>query len=333
MATSKVTSYDFDHMLDRDRIGRWAFLLVTVIAVVFVPMLIGVLAGKILSFTSSKLYFGAAGFALGIFTMLKLFPRLWIVVPQTTAFVTTNQFAKAGANPNVPYGPGGHPAYPWELRAESGNITLDVLTISFKETVPTLDSAMIVDGTLQFKFALDRITTVVGIDVTTIEQGFVAQVNEQLSQDLATVTGDAAKNSIKVIRDDLRRTFMIRPDGTYSREAQTLLDEYGIVVTGFQISSIDFPPKVQEVRDAVAEAGRVGEGIWKIMGYASQADFNEARQTGLITQQDIARARDDFLATSGNVKKTVQRIDATGLDRLGSGGAVLAGLTAHSKGD
>ena len=316
-------AYDHDSMAKRDRAARWGFLILTVAVVIFPLTAVGIAVGGVIDFHSSKWIFGTAGFCFGVFSILKLFPRYWIVVPQTSAFVTTNQFAPKGKNPNIPYGPGGHPAFPWELRAESGNITLDILTVSYHEKVPTKESEMIVDGTVQFKFSLGHITTVVGIDITTIEQGFIAQINEWLSQRLSDMDGAEAKNSIAKLRREIETEFE-------ETRKDNLLEEYGVLVTGFQLSSIDFPKAVQDVRDTIDEAKRIGEGIWLFMGFKSERAFASARKSGKITEQDVARARDDFLAASKNITKTVQRLDITGGEGLAA--AALAGMVGGKGG-
>ncbi len=309
-----VMQYDHDSMVERDRFSRCALLVGSALVALFVPTLIGATIGSVVW---SPYLFASAGFSFGVYLIVKYFHRFWVVVPQTAAFVTTNQFSSPGANPNIPYGPGGHPAYPWELRAESGNITLDILTVSFKETVSTSTTSVIVDGSVQFKFDLAHITQVVGIDVTTVEQGFVAQINEWLSQRLSGMTGEVAKNSVRPLREEIEREFE-------QTRKQMLLDEYGVRVTGFQISSIDFPPKVQETRDTIEESKRIAEGVRNLLGFKTKKAFEEARRSGAISESDVARARDDFLAASGNVKKEIKKLDITGID--GAAGAVVAGV-------
>lgn len=317
-------NYDYDAMTGRKTGRRWAFLIGTTITVLSITTAIGSAMMGALGFYASSLVGAAIGFSIGVTVMLKLFPRFWVVVPQTTAFVTTNQFAPAGANPNIPYGPGGHPAFPWELRQESGNITLDNITVRVKEEVPTKTSAMIVDATMQFKFDLRRITTVVGIDESTIEQGLVAQVNEWLSNRLANEDGDDLRKQVRTIRDELVEEF------TKTR-AELLLDEYGVRVTGFQIASIDFPPKVQEARDAVEELRKFNDVKHILLGFATPEDLAKAIAEKHITAADVARARDDFLASSGNITKEVRRIDVTGLENAGTGAGIAAGFLGSNK--
>lgn len=307
---------DHDSMIKRNRVGRLVCYIISLLLMMLIPMsFMGSITQKLFNFSALGL---ALGFGFGVFLNLRMFQYFWITVPQTVAFVTTSLFS-SGSSPNIAYGPGGHFAYPWEMRAESGNITLDVLTCSFTEKVPTKDTSMIVDGTLQFKFDLEHIATVVGIDITTIEQGFLAQVNEWLSTKLAGMAGNEAKNSIRTIRAELETEFM-------RTRCDQLLHDYGIRVLGFQISSIDFPPKVQEVRDSIEEARAIGEGVAMILGFSSATALKRARNAGKISEEAITRAREDFLAASGNIGKTVNRIDASGLSNVGAGAGIIAGL-------
>lgn len=323
--TNKVT-FDHDGMVERDRESRWLVLIISFTILILFPTWVGIKIGGIISFTDSWKFFGVTGLCVGLYTTLELFHRFWVVVPQTSAFVTINLFASKTTNPNVPYGPGGHPTFPWESRDESGNISLDIMTASFHEKIATKDAAVIVDGNVQFKFSLGHITTVVGVDEDTIRHGFVDQMNEWFTERLCNKTGEEAKNSVKVLHNELEEEF--EGDDPKSKK-QMLLEEYGVVVTGFQISSIDFEPEVQRTRDAIEEIARIGDGVWKIMGFNSKNEFKKARASGKITENDISRARDDFLAASGNVKKEVRRIDVTGAESLG--GAVMAGLVGGGK--
>lgn len=319
-----VVSYDHDGMVERNRFIRWTFMILVFSTTLFLTGAFGVEIGKLTELKNLDLLGGALGVSLGVYIVLKIFPRFWVVVPQTSAFVTVNMFSSAAADPNVPYGPGGHPAFPWELRTESGNMTLDIMTFSFEEEVPTKDTMMQVKGTVQFKFALERITTVVGIDITTIEQGFIAQINEWFSNRLSSMSGADSKDSVTSLREEIETEFE-------ETRREMLLTEYGILVTGFQVASIDFPKAVQEVRDAVEEAARIGENIWKMMGFTSQAAFDKARENGTITEDAITRARDDILAASGNIKKEVRRIDITGMAGAGIGGQFAAGMFGSDK--
>lgn len=314
-----------DWMMERKRGCRWAVLLVSLGLVLAIPTGIGSWMGLRFSSWILAYILGSAGFSVGVFTALKLFPRFWIVVPQSMAFVTTNLFTSRGDNPNIPYGPGGHPCFPWELREESGNISLDTMTLSFVEEVPTTTSAVIVTGSIQFNFSPTSITDVVGIDIEIIEQGFVDQVKEWLSDYLGKKEGDWAKKNVSLVRQTLQNEFQDLNGDT----ARKLLEEYVIIVTGVKISGIDFKPDVQKARDAADELARVNDVIWKLLGFADQTSFNAAVANKDITQQDIARARDDFMAASGNAKKEIRRVDVTGVNNMT--GAVAAGFLGDDR--
>jgi len=312
---------DHDNMVERNRKLRWGVLGATIIVVLLIPTSFGFATGNVLSFAGSNFLFSGIGFAVGVYLVGKAFPRFWVLVPQTTAFVTTNAFSKDG-DPNIPYGPGAHPSFPWEQRAESGNITLDVLTIGFTETVPTKTTAVKVDGSVQFKFDLAHATTVVSLDKATIVQGFVDIVKSWISTRLAEETGELARKKVTKIRDEIEEHFK-------DKIKEYLLKNYAIRVVSIPISGIDFSADVQKVRDATDEAKQAAKGVAFLLGFSSIKAMNEAIEKGVITQVEVSRARDDFLASSGNVKKEVRRVDVTGVD--GVGGAVAAGLLGGGK--
>ncbi len=320
-----MTDFEHDEMVARSRVPRWGFLISTAFAAITTPVFIGTKAGGLLGFHSSSTLGACVGVGLGVFTLLKAFPRFWVVVPQTTAFVTTNQFAPSGSNPNIPYGPGGHPSFPWEMRQESGNISIDVMTVSVREEVPTKGSKMVADVMMQFKFDLREIVRVVGIDVTTIEQGLVAEINEWLSNELAQMVGEEIRLNIIPIRKKLEEEFM-------RTRAADLLVKYAVRVVSFQVASIDFPPKVQEARDTLDELKSLNESLHILLGYESTKALVAAIAKGDVKAVDVARAREDFLASSGNVVKEVRRIDATGLENASPGAGIAGGLLGADKG-
>jgi hypothetical protein len=308
---------DFDGMVERDRLIRWLFLIGSVLFVTVTCTGFGIATGNVIKFGGSQFLLGGIGFAIGVGVMGKLFPRYWVVVPQTSAFVTTNPFVH-GTNPNIPYGPGAHPAFPWELRETSGNITLDILTLDYVEEVPTRSAAITVKGSVQFKFSLPHITQVVGIDVHTVEAGFASQINEWLSARLAQMTPDDAKNSIHALRAEIERNF--------KETRQTFfLDTYGIQVIAIVIASMEFSAYVQTVRDGMDKAIYIADSVRIIMGYDSEVAFKQDLAAGKITKDEIARARDDLLVLSGNASKGINRIDIPGVEELARMLAAIVG--------
>lgn len=319
-----TTTYDHDSMVERNRAGRVAVFCLTMAIVVGFPTLIGMALGNALDFYGSKFILGTFGFGIGIFTMLKIFHRFWIVVPQTVAFVTTNQFSPAGNNPNIPYGPGGHFAFPWELRAESGNITLDTLSISFSLPIPTQTSKVTVHGSLQFKFNFPTITRVVELDPSAIQHGFTDMVNEFLSESVTPMTAEDARSHIVELRHKIVAEFQ---DNDAKRDE--LLLKFNALVKGVQIANIELPEPVQKTKDTIEEARAIGANIWMFMGFTDKNAFDEARKNKEITQADVNRATEQFLAASDNAKLDIKRIDATGLAQAGAGAAIMAGLTGN----
>ena len=320
-------SYDHDSDVERGRISRFLVFVATVIAAVGFPTMLGMALGNALDFFGGRFLFGTLGFGIGVFVMLKIFHRFWIVVTQTMAFVTTNQFSPKGNNPNIPYGPGGHFAFPWELRAESGNITLGTLTISFLLPIPTKTSEVTVYGSLQFKFNFPTIVRVVELDPSAIQDGFTDMIKEFLSEEITGKTAEEARHHIVELRGNIVAEFQ-----TNEARAEELLNKFNALVQGVQVSSIVLPPDVQKTRDAIEEARAIGENIWLFMGFLNKAAFDEARKPGgTITQADVNRATEQFLAASDNAKLEIRRIDATGLERAGPGAAIVAGLAGGNR--
>jgi hypothetical protein len=306
----------------RNRAVRWGVLLTAVAVVIVIPTFLGWKVGVSLTEDWQHSWglpflFGYFGFLAGANVMQRISPNFWVVVPQNSAFVTTAMLGRSSDDPNVPYGPGGHPALPWEMREESGNITLDIFTLPFQEVVPTADAAMVVDGFVQFKFRLSHINKAIGIDESTIT-GFVGQINEYLSDELANKTSDVAKAEVRVLRNKLETEFE-------SVRADDLADEYGLMVTGFQITGIDFPKSVQDVKDAIAQAAEINAGVLKMAG-CTQAELNAHLKDGTYTAQDVRKMREEFLTLSGKMKIDSRRVDVTGVENAKGDGAIAAAL-------
>jgi hypothetical protein len=307
---------------NRNRSVRWGVLIGTILLVVGLPAILGWSLGANLTHDWSRSYglpslFGFFGFVGGANLMQRISPSFWVVVPQNSAFVTTAMLGRKQDDPNVPYGPGGFPALPWEMRDESGNITLDIFTLPFQEVVPTVDAAMVVDGLVQFKFSLSHINKAIGIDESTIT-GFVGQINEYLSDTLGPKTSADAKKDVRKLRDQMEEEFET------NRKAD-LEDEYGLMVTGFQITSIDYPKGVQDVKDAIAQAAEINAGVLKILG-CTQEELNAHLKDRTFTAQDVRKAREEFLSLSGKMKVETQRVDFTGLENAKGGAAIAAGM-------
>ncbi len=321
--TGRVRPHNHDSMVTRNRELRFLVFVVSMGLILFVPTLFGYLIGNAFDSGALRFFLGSLGFCLGVFAAFKVFPYFWIVVPQEMAFVTLNLFPFFGSNPNVPYGPGGHFCFPWERREERGNIPLEKQTFKFSEMIATQTSAVTVNGSLQFRHMLPSIERLAGVDASVINDGFLDEVKQFLNARVAPMDAVTAKNSVIQIEGALEHILMVE-------HADRIAVELDAEVEGMQISSIDLPPDVQQTRDSAEEARAIGSSLWMFMGFPDQATFLAARAAGTISQTDINRATEQFLATSKNATLNINRIDATGLDRAGSGGAIAAGLVAGS---
>jgi hypothetical protein len=313
--------HNHDNMLERNRELRVLVFALSMALITLVPTVFGMMIGNAFGSGAARFFLGSLGFCLGIFAAFKVFPYFWIVVPQEMAFITLNLFPLFGSNPNVAYGPGGHFCLPWERREERGNIPLEKQTFTFEETIATQSSSVTIKGSLQFRHELPGISRLAGVDASAINDGFLDEVKQFLNAKVAPMQALEAKNSIIAIEGNLEQTLM-------EEHREKLALELNATVQGVQISSIDLPPAVQETRDSIEEARAIGENIWMFMGFTSKEEFNAARAAGSISQTDINRATEQYLAASNNATLNINRIDATGLDQAGGGGAIAAGLVA-----
>lgn len=296
------TGAEYDSVLKRDRWSRLTFLLLTVGILMLLFGAVGYKIGASVPISGAASFVTVAGMLIGLYGFTQVFPHYWIVVPQTAAAVTTNMLAR-GSNPNVPYGPGGHPKFPWETIGPDGNITLDILTTEFEETLPTMSGAVTVTGTIQVKVPLLLVLVFVGVKANTIEDGLKAMARSWLSTQLANEKAEDAVKKSKEMSDGLLAMF------SEGAVAQWLEKHYGVVVVLTPISGIDFDVKTQQSRDALTKTNAMIQGIASMLGYADVAEYQKDLKTTKITPATAASARTDYLTLSGELKRTATDVN------------------------
>jgi len=187
-AVTAKTYLDHDSEVKRNREARRFVSILAGSILFFVPV-------TVLALVTDRLWDAPwlgiiSGVLVGGRMLVATFHRLVVFVPNVQALVTQDMFRGT----LVIYGPGLHAAFPWEKRGQAGNFSLKLITRMFEIEIPTKTSAVTFFIAFQYKALLKRITNFVGVDGTTIEEGFESLIANFLTE---RVSSDAAQKIVE----------------------------------------------------------------------------------------------------------------------------------------
>ena len=251
------------------------------------------------------------GVGIGGYIASKLIPDRFLVNNlEWTAFVTQSMFGGG----MVPYGPGLHPAYPWEERSKEGNYPLTVVTRSFQTSIATSTSKVIIGGEYEYAMSLRHITLAIGIDETTIEEGLTAFISSFLISECSKQNEDGTSRDAEWVRshsselnEALANEFMERESG--GENPDSFEARFGFVTVTIVINSITFPDDVQKTRDAIDEAITLHKVVAGLYGMPPEV-LAERIKTKEISVKDYNTMLNRAMASSGNAKMNVQVLEA-----------------------
>ncbi|HEX9608988.1 MAG TPA: hypothetical protein VGA06_02150 [Candidatus Paceibacterota bacterium] len=296
----------------RNRTGRWAVFVLATLLIIFLPVAIFTWVGQF--FFGLPQWGAAVGLVIGGSIYSYILPEYMLITVQLLrGFVTQNIFS----GDRIPYGPGWHPTYLWESREKKGNAPLDLITISISEEVPTKSGQALVKTSLQYMPNLRFITNFVGIDETTIRDGFAALIRSFLSSRLAGFTLEEARNNIGNLNDELESSFMtLAVDVKDSNvSAQEFEETYGIMTVILTIEGIDYPPAVQKTRDAKDEAEQQLGVVAQLYGMTVNA-LQKKIDSKEIPLADYNAMLDRAMAMSENATMSVKSYHGLGNTRV-----------------
>ena len=322
---------DNSSTVPRNRSARWIVVIVGSFAILVFGWMTGALFGILIGGFGSWIadLLGIAGFVGAGLLLSKLLPKKGFVsVPDGQAFITDDPLEgyykgplgflaspeKDSTGNMVAYGPGLHPTFFWENRNVTGNHSTENVTKKFKESLPTSTSAVEAAVSLQYQADLSELRQFHLNDTSTIVTGIESFVRSFLSSELASMSADDAKNKLRTINTDLANQF----GGT---NAVTKFEKgYGIHITGLVIEGVDFPPKVQEARDARDEAMQMRQIVVEFTGLTE----DEVREIAKNEPKRYDALLDKALVQSGNATMNVQVLTGTASDAVA---AAFAGMT------
>lgn len=293
---------------DRERLLRWANLLVFGGLMFAVPLWLVHWWGSMIGF---PMIGALIGFGIGGYTASKLIPDRFLVNNlEWTAFVTQSMFGGG----MVPYGPGLHPAYPWEERSQEGNYPLTVVTRSFKTSIATSTSRVIIGGEYEYAMSLKNITLAIGIDETTIEEGLTAFISSFLISECSKQNEDGTPRDAEWVRSHsselnkaLANEFMEREGG--GENPDSFEARFGFITVTIVINNIAFPDDVQKTRDAIDEAVTLHKVVAGLYGMTPEV-LTERIKSKEISVKDYNTMLNRAMASSGNAKMNVQVLEA-----------------------
>ncbi len=297
-----------DSDITRDRVTRWMMLATTVLTTAFAP-------GAILYSVASDFGPNASMFSLllGIIAGTLCTPY-----PLTRSLVSNEEWkGYATLNPfngkRVLYGPGMHPAFFWEQRNASGEISFQAVSINFEVGVQTTTSTLISKGTFAYQVDTKGLQNYIGIDPSVVQTGFLSYVSNFLTGKISRLTAIEAQEMIDQINDNLADEFMgtVVRSTDASGETSVVTDferEFGIRVVSLFIESMKLPPKVQEARDGLDETTRIRLVCAELMGLTI-AQYDAKVANGEITIDQAAELQRRAMVITGNATATYDRVD------------------------
>jgi len=303
-----------DSMVKRDRMTRGVVLLISFILVLVIPTLVGVkIARDIIHIPMIGVF---AGLALGVVGFSKIIDLFFVGVDTAAAFITVNQVAAFFGSKDVyvSYGPGFHISFPWERREKDNNISLEEASEDFSMTVQGTTGEINIKGSTRLRPDIEHIATFRG-GAGSVADNLVDIIKSFILEHIAGMSLEEALHETKKINAMLNERFVGSSDTSHhghtdaKQKHPQVTDfetRFGVKVSDVTVAEILPSADARKTRNAVDEAEQLAKTTAKLLGYTTLA---EAKAAGL-TEADVARARNDAMATSGNETKVdVKRQD------------------------
>ncbi|PIR86487.1 hypothetical protein COU13_00710, partial [Candidatus Kaiserbacteria bacterium CG10_big_fil_rev_8_21_14_0_10_43_70] len=314
-----------DSLLARDRSSRLIVLIAWIIFLLIVPSFIGA--------RISYDWFGYStpgallGLAMTIFIATATLPRFFVKVSALRAFVTVDLLQtfinqrSGSAGPNervyVAYGPGLHISFPWESRDSAQNVSLEEVSEPFQVTVQLKQGPIHIKGSVRLRPDITKLVPFLG-GVASI----VSEVTDLIESKIIQRLGGKENifevlTSVRDLNDYLHEQFAVGEGGDGVAEFE---ERFGVNVGDVTVAEILPSEEVQKTMAGLAEAQIIAEGTAILMGYKNAEGVKRAKTRGTVTQNDINKARDRFMAASDNIKMTLDANEYTlkveGLEKL-----------------
>ncbi len=293
-----------DSTAKRNRLIRWIVDIFFVFLTLWIPYrTVGYVGGIF----DHPIIGGFIGAGIGVWLLGLLMPRMLVDNSEWSGYVTQDPVFGGYM---VPYGPGLHPALPWEERNAEKNYSLRVITRSFTLTSPTKTSAVTINGRLFYNASLPYLTNAVGVDREVIEEGNIAFIDSDLIPMLGDLEAEVAVKRTAQISSELNRIFRDTPAVTPNAVAkpEEFETKFGYSTAAIVIDKIAYSPKVQEALDAVSEARKMNEIAAELLG-VTKTELADMLKNEIITVKQVKEVLDRALVTSGNATMQLNVIE------------------------
>ncbi len=244
-----------------------------------------------------------AGFAEAYLLSIHRFLK---IVPNAQALVTQNPFGGY----RIPYGPGLHASFPQEQVEGKSNFSLETITDTIIVEMPTKTSLVKVTMTFQYKAYLRVITRLLGVNDSTIKEGFGSFIQSYLAPKLAEKTVEEAREYVDEYNTQLAIDFAKKqtatPTGGTMAGAHYFM-RFAILSIILKIAKIELPPAVQKTRDTKDEAEQQLEIVATMYGL-DPVELKKKRQSGEMTTEEYNSMLDRALAASEQATMNVTSV-------------------------
>lgn len=325
---------------ERNTATRLMVSVATVVASFLLPMM---LLSSLLSgiFPGSGLVGAGLGFIAGGFVLAAIFDKVTIRVRQYEGVITDDIWS---GNP-IPYGPGLHARFPWEIITEEGIVSLRYVTVSYEIQVPTKDDEVRVKGQYQYYVLLSRLTIFGRADYSTVNDGFEGIVISYLSRIFGGRTAEETVEDLSledlnilgrpitevIDNDELRklaRQAMQRgasiPDNLEEIDVEDGLRLlFGVQFVSAPVEQINFSDEVVKARSGQAESLKYAESTARKLGFETVREAMEAIRDAShpLSLQEWNTAYDRTLVEAGQSTLDITKIE-------GEAGQALTGVLA-----
>ncbi len=307
----KIT-HPLDADIKRDRFTRFIVFvsaMTLIVAVTTIALL--VLGSSLYNSAVMEKISVAIGLATGLALAYYIATVFFFLKNDTVGmFVTqdTLQSLLGSQNVNVYYGPGFHISFPWEQRIANNNISLEEATNEFEFDVICSDGTLTVKGSYRMRPDMQRpVAFLTGVAAVADE------ISDLIKSDIfSRFQGKTVIQAIGEV-NELNETLK-----NFTRNHPVEV-AFGVQISDVTVSQLLPSKELMRTISAKAEAAAIRSAILTVLGVQSEAEFDQKRNSGLITNDDVERARYAAMSMSGNlegveVKRNEYVVSLNGID-------------------
>lgn len=201
---------------------------------------------------------------------------------------------------NVAYGPGFHISYPWERRIAGNNISLEEATNDLEFEVLCSNGTLNVYGSYRLRPDMQRPVVFLN-GVAAVADNISDLIKNKITTALQDKKVEDAVRMQTELNSELKNE-LVEHSNSNEEDDRSVETLFGVQFTDITISRMLPSDELQRTISAVAEAGAVRKAILTVLGVESEKEFDEKRQNGLITNDDVERARYAAMSMSGNLE-------------------------------